>query len=301
MLPYINICGRIIGSYAICAMIGAFIAVFVSTKLLKPYGIAFEDIILCTLVLSCGVIVGGHLLYAITSIDEIASLIDRSIKAISYKESIAFSDILSTLSKAFGGMVYYGGFIGATSALFIYIKQKGTVLSQTTTETITDVFAICVPLFHTFGRIGCFLGGCCYGIESAIGFTAHDSIVPELNGVKRFPVALLESLFNLILFFVLLYLFKRRSANGCTISEKSEADLHCFEIKCSPKGRLIFLYMMIYPAGRFFIEFLRGDTIRGSLFGISTSQIISIALMIFGTFMYIRKGKKEVLSPDHNI
>lgn len=272
MPPYINICGRIIGGYAICAMIGIFIAVFVSTKLLKPY---VEDIILCVLVLAGGVIIGGHLLYAITNAEKIVHLTGKLTKSISAHEAISFSDIISSLGEIFGGMVYYGGFIGAASAFFIYIKRKRAPF----VEPISDVFALCVPLFHTFGRIGCFLGGCCYGIESNIGFTAHDSAVPELNGVKRFPVALLESLFNIILFFILLYLFKKKYASG----------------------RIIFLYMMIYPVGRFFIEFLRGDEVRGFLFGLSTSQIISIALLLLGIFMYIRKGKvkKEDCPFDH--
>ena len=47
------------------------------------------------------------------------------------------------------------------------------------------------------------------------------------------------------------------------------------------KDKLIYVYMLIYPVVRFILEFLRGDEIRGFLFGLSTSQWISILLFVY--------------------
>ena len=134
------------------------------------------------------------------------------------------------------------------------------------------MYAVLVPLFHAFGRVGCFLGGCCYGIESEFGFTTHTNTnIPSINGVNRFPVQLLESGCNLIIFFILLTLFRKR------IMEK----------------RLIWIYLLIYPVVRFCDEFLRGDVYRGFLLGLSTSQWVSIILFGVAVVVLVRKGKRE--------
>ncbi len=58
------------------------------------------------------------------------------------------------------------------------------------------------------------------------------------------------------------------------------------------KDKLVYIYLMIYPAVRFGLEFLRGDEIRGILFGLSTSQWISIALFAFSAVSLIVKRNK---------
>ena len=106
---------------------------------------------------------------------------------------------------------------------------------------------------------GGFLGGCCYGIESPFGFTVHgNTINPDINDVNRLPVQLFESALNLLIFLFILYLFK----------------------KSIMTDKLIFVYMLVYPVVRFTLEFFRGDEIRGFLFGLSTSQWISILLFV---------------------
>ena len=104
-------------------------------------------------------------------------------------------------------------------------------------------YSFSVPLFHAFGRIGCFLVGCCYGVESSIGFTFHNSIIESANNVNRFPVQIVEALFNLILFFCLYNFFKHKKF----------------------KGYLLNIYFIFYPVFRFIIEFFRADSYRGFL------------------------------------
>lgn len=263
MYPIFEIFGRSVGSYAVCGFIGLFIAVAFATKISKNNKIEFEDIILMTLAIAAGILIGGHLLYALTNIDRIIKYTGLIIEK-TRGDRLEFSYIKYVISECFGGMVFYGGFIGASVALIIYIKAA----KITYKKEITDIFAMCIPLFHTFGRIGCFLGGCCYGVECSFGFIANNELLPEMSGIRRLPISLIESLFNFLLFLFLLYLFKSKKQSG----------------------KLIFVYMIIYPVGRFIFEFFRGDKIRGIFLHLSTSQWISILLFVIG-IIFIKNQK----------
>lgn len=268
MFPYFEVFGRTIGSYAVCSILGFIVAVFVATKLSKSFGMDFTDVILTFVVIAVGILVGGHLLYAITNLDSIVKYIAILIEK--YKSGdLVFKQIIFVLSQSFGGSVFYGGLIGALISLIIYSKCK----KQPLKKEFFDVFAVCIPLFHFFGRIGCFLGGCCYGIESNFGFIANNSLLPEMSGVRRFPIALVESGFNLLLFVFLLCLYRRKLFHK----------------------KLIFVYMTLYPIGRFVFEFFRGDEIRGIFFGLSTSQWISIIMFLIAIVHLIIKNKKCII------
>ena len=235
--------------YGICAAAGGIAAVLCATLLAKKKGYEFEDILLVMLSCGAGLFIGAHILFGITQLSGIISLF----------RSASEYTFLSFNAKLFGtylgGMVFYGGFLGGMAGLAIHCRFNKYV----TFKGMIDIYAVCIPLFHIFGRIGCFLAGCCYGIESSWGFITYtNTINPSVNGVVRFPVQLFEAGCNLIIFLVLLFLYKK---------DKME-------------NRLIFIYMIIYPVCRFILEFFRGDEIRGFIFGISTSQFISILLLI---------------------
>ena len=59
------------------------------------------------------------------------------------------------------------------------------------------------------------------------------------------------------------------------------------------RGSLIHVYFYAYPVFRFADEFLRGDAYRGILWGLSTSQWISIALVVINTILLLRKTVKN--------
>lgn len=261
MFPYFEVFGRTIGSYAVCAAVGLLLCGFVAAFLAKRYKVAYEDIILVMVTIGISLLIGGHLLYGITNLKNVIALVQEA-------SSYSLREIVAKLGQYFGGMVYYGGFIGGCIGLALYTKFS----KELSRKVVFDLFAVCIPLFHVFGRIGCFLSGCCYGIESSWGFVAHgNTVVPELNDVMRMPVPLMEAACNLLIFIVLLSIF----------------------LKGKKEGELIWYYMLIYPVVRFVLEFFRGDAIRGFLFGLSTSQWISIILFCIAVFkLFLWKGKK---------
>ena len=140
--------------------------------------------------------------------------------------------------------------------------------------------SVYVALAQGFGRIGCFLAGCCYGVEtdSAFSVTFHDSAYAP-NGVALFPSQLVSSGLDFIHFAVL-----------CVVAKKNKTP-----------GRIGALYLIFYSIGRFCIEFFRGDLLRGSVGTLSTSQFISIFVAIAGAIMYgvLSLHKAENTDTDH--
>lgn len=147
-----------------------------------------------------------------------------------------------------GGLVFYGGFVGGIAGGGWFIRKH-----QLPFWKVADVTAPYIPLAHALGRLGCFFAGCCYGRESR----SWGLVFPALGDqVPRLPTQLYEAGFNALLF---LFLFLRRK-------------------KARPAGRLFWLYVGLYAAWRFGIEFFRGDDIRGTMFWswLHTSQLLAL-------------------------
>ena len=261
MFPSFELFGRTISMYAVCALVGILLVLLITYKLAKKKGIDEFEMLYMMLFAFVGVLVFSHILYAFTKIDAIVFVF-------SHLEMIkSFDDFITAVAFVFGGSVFYGGLIGAIITFIIYIKIKKLDFGD-----YSDLGALAIPLFHFFGRIGCFLSGCCYGVEWKYGFVYENSLVESANHVARFPVQLVEAAFNLLLFFLLYYLYKRGKA----------------------QHKLIAVYLVTYPVCRFVLEFFRGDTYRGFVGVFSTSQLISIILFIVGvTWLIAARFKKN--------
>jgi phosphatidylglycerol---prolipoprotein diacylglyceryl transferase len=151
-----------------------------------------------------------------------------------------------------GGFVFYGGVVGGGIFLSTYCYQKK--------KSFTQHLALLIPALcfaHAVGRLGCFLAGCCFGEET----TAWLGVV--VNGVTRHPVQLYEALILLILGTVGIWILKTKK----------------------PYSIVIIAYFLGYGLGRFLLEFFRADAIRGIGSWGSTSQWISL-IMILGALIY---------------
>lgn len=250
MFPGFEIFGRFIASYMILALIGIFTACPLGIHYYKKFTGDDLSLIFVFLFSAIGVFVGMHLLYGLTMIEYIPKLF----------EATSFTNFWERFAAIFGGSVFYGGLIGGLIAGFISARVQKLPL-----DIVTDCCAPVIALLHGFARIGCFLGGCCYGVEWEHGITFTNALIESANGVPRVPVQLFEAGFEFVLFAVLWLLLTRTDRL---------------------RGKLLALYLLIYPIGRFFLEFLRGDEYRGFLFGMSTSQMISI-LIFAGSAVFL--------------
>lgn len=250
MYPVINIFGFEIQSYALISAVGFAVTVLLVLLMSGLRNIPKEKSLMATLVSGLGLFAGGHLLFALTNLNNIVKV---------FSNGFSVSSLLPYIS----GMVFYGGLFGAVLSLLIYTRLDASV----SRKDIFDIFALAVPLFHSFGRIGCFFAGCCYGIESDFGITTYLNPSPTHFGVSRFPVSLTEAFANVLIFVLILYLYKRNKF----------------------KGELFFIYLSVYAPLRFILEFFRGDKIRGFVFTLSTSQFISLLIILFLCIYYVRK------------
>ena len=164
-------------------------------------------------------------------------------------------------------ITFYGGLIGGAIFFFImyfkfYKKHHPGIMKY-----IIRIAPICICLAHTLGRIGCFLEGCCYGIDSNAWYSLYFSSL----GRSVIPTNLYEAVFVFIIFIVLLILLKKKN--------------YLYTLP---------LYMFSYSIFRFLIEFIRGDD-RAKIGVLSPSQYISILLFIcaFITIALIRKHLKD--------
>lgn len=262
MYPTFYLLGREIGAYAALSLIGVLVAGLTIYILNRNSTIRKDQLLHLFLISIAGLFIGAHFLYGITQLPHIIDVL------INKRDSLStIEDVYYLFAHGFGGMVFYGGLIGGLLAGYLYCGKL-----YLNTHEYMNALAPAIPLFHAFGRIGCFLSGCCYGIESEFGFIYTHSLVEEANHVQRFPVQLLEVFLELILFIVLSFLL----------------------IKYRNRFSLIRIYLFSYGMIRFFDEFLRGDLLRGMWGPFSTSQWISLLIIIVLIVEYIIKRNKKI-------
>ncbi len=267
MIRNITIFNKEFSFYMIIALIGYFISGIYACYRFKQKGQDENNMISFYLALSVGTLLGGHILFGITNFYYLICLFQK-LFTLSFD---SVSQFFLACQFVFGGSVFYGGLIGGLISGSLYLKYKKYDFGL-----YADTIAPCIPLFHFFGRLGCFFSGCCYGIESKIGFTYHNSLIEAANGVRRFPIQLVEAGINLVLFIVLSYL---ESHNKC-------------------KKKLLLYYLTIYPICRFILEYFRGDTYRGFVGCFSTSQFISILILVcvlcYTIYQHIHINKQNI-------
>ena len=257
MFPSVTVFGKDFSTYGLCALVGVLVAGIVAVQFAKRRGLDSNNYIISLLIGAAASLLGSHLLYGIVNYKSFIALV-------THPELInSFSDFLNGISIVFGGSVFYGGMLFTMLACYISFKKF-----KMDKNVAMDVLGTVAPLFHGFCRIGCFLGGCCYGIKWAHGFVMHDSLAPDANGVPRFPVQLLEVALNFALFAVLYILLRKGKA----------------------KGKITQIYFISYGVIRFCDEFLRGDEYRGFWGPFSTSQWISLFLIIGSVISLLLKS-----------
>ncbi len=258
MKPFFNIFGAKVPLYGTLIVAAYLIGVVIAIRNAKKYNLPKEDIIFASTYAGIGLVVGAKLLYFVALFPKLMNHFD-----------LLFQYPVEFLELAFGGYVFYGGFIGVVLGIWIYCARY-KVPKMAMANSLIPV----VPFIHSIGRIGCFMAGCCYGIQYDGPFCVHfpvNELVPELNEVPRFPVQLLESGLNMMLF-VALMIYGR----------KKRQDTKMFGI-----------YLISYSIIRFILEFLRGDIIRGQFGGLTTSQWVSIFLLPVGVGLIVKKRKSN--------
>lgn len=274
--------------YGVFIGIGFLLSFFLMMKLRRYAELTVDQVYNISMIALFAGIIGARAFYVVQFWDE--QYAGRGIKAV--------------LNIHEGGLVFYGGFILAFYAECLYakwptvrrllgLKEKRPADGAEPRKDISllallDVLGPAMALAHAFGRISCFMQGCCFGkpapngfplaVEFPPGSPASEVYTSVVTGgsVPVYPVQLFESAGNLLMCGVLvLLLWKRKYA-----------------------GTIGGVYLILYGVMRFLLEFMRGDH-KDSILGLTPSQFIAAAVaipagfIVFGAAVYLGEIKKR--------
>jgi len=186
-------------------------------------------------------------------------------------------EILALTTLQSGG-TFYGGVLGALAVIILYARYAKLPFLP-----LLDTYSPSLALGAAVGRMGCFSAGCCYGRQTGVAwgvtFTseyAHDLVGTPLH-VRLHPTQLYDSIVAWMIFFLLLWLGRRKRFTG----------------------QLCATFFVLYGATRFTTEFFRGDPGRTELFGgaLSLMQVVSVGLIVAGILLW-RRGARSTRPVD---
>jgi phosphatidylglycerol:prolipoprotein diacylglycerol transferase len=243
-------------TYGVLVSLGVLVGLWVSVRNSQKQGINPDDAWNFGILVVLSGIVGAKILYIIND----------------WSTYAAHPGDIFSLNTLQAGGVFSGGLVAAFVAAVWYIRKRHMPPLAT-----CDAFAPGLAIGHAIGRVGCFAAGCCYGKPTnhfwGVTFTnpvANALVGTPLNQALE-PTQLFESAVELANFFVLMWMFKRKKFDG----------------------QVFGAYLILYGVARYFLEFIRDDPGRGSVFGglMTGTQLISIFLVITGGLIWwLRSG-----------
>ncbi len=260
-------------AYGFMLMIGFLVALYAARMRAKREGLKPEYISDLGIYLIFAGIAGGRLFYVVQNFNL-------------YKDNLL--DVLKIYQ---GGLVFYGGLLAATITLIVIVRWRKLPLLFT-----FDIIAPSIAMGLFFGRIGCFLNGCCWGdvcdpdmwwavsfpksvdlnnmIDGSLAFVDHLEKglidVSDDHSLPVHPTQIYSSLGNLAIFFIANAFFKYRKRDG----------------------EIMIVFCMLYSVLRFCMEILRDD--NPPLFdGLTISQNISVLVFIvMAALFFVGRVKK---------
>jgi phosphatidylglycerol:prolipoprotein diacylglycerol transferase len=205
-----------------------------------------------------GAIAGGRTLYVVTY----------------WREQFAGGPWWEIFMVHHGGLVFYGGLIGASLACILGVRLGRLALWR-----VADVFAPSIALGYVFGRIGCLLNGCCFGRACALPWAVTYPVGHATHPVGEavvavHPVQVYDSLLNLGLFLALEWFFRHRKFDG----------------------QVFALYLLGFAVTRSIAEIFRGDYTDAHLHsGLTPGHLVSIGIFATGVvfFIVLRRAAKR--------
>lgn len=168
-------------------------------------------------------------------------------------------DIMRMINIREGGLAIHGALIAAILTGYIYTRVKKINFLET-----ADIVAPSIIIGQAIGRWGNYVNGEAHGGLTNLPW----GII--VDGMRVHPTFLYESIWNLGVFFILIFYKGKKKVNG----------------------EVFLLYGILYSIGRFWIEGLRTDSLW--FMGMRAAQLISIAIIIVfsAVLFYIRRRKK---------
>ena len=243
-------------TYGLCLVCGALLAGLIALALGRRCRAKEEDVIFCGMYAAVGALIGAKAGFILAHAGEIVAMM---------REGAGIRELAGVFIS--GGFLSFGAMIGGLTGFLLYCREFGVD---------RDKLACCLiptaPLLLACCRVGCFAAGCCYGIPWTGPFAVVNTCSPVgVNGVPLFPVQLLAAALGLLLFVFML----------CLPSLRWPA----------PFSRLLGVFLTLYSAGRFGLEFFRGDHPGRMWLGLTWSQWFCLASFSVGLLLWRRFRK----------
>jgi phosphatidylglycerol:prolipoprotein diacylglycerol transferase len=227
--------------YGVMMATAFFAGLWAATRRARLVNVSADVIADVTVRLLIGSIVGARMVYVTTY----------------WKQEFASQPFSEVFMIQHGGLVFYGGLIGAFVASVGYLWWKHLPVWK-----IADVLAPSVALGSVFGRIGCLLNGCCYGRPCDLPWAIRFPASHETLGQPVHPTEIYDALLNLGLYLGLAWWFRRRKFDG----------------------QIFALYLIGYALCRSTVEIFRGDYPADHIHAgyLTSAQLLSVPILAAG-------------------
>jgi len=217
-----------------------------------------ETIFDCGTWLLIGAIAGARALYVVSYWGDIVST----------AHAHGHSPVVEIFMVQHGGLVYYGGLMGASAACVIFARRRRVSLWK-----LADVLAPGVALGSFFGRWGCLMNGCCYGRPTNLPWGVQFPPGHETYPQHVHPTEIYDSLLNLGLFAGLAWFYRHKKFDG----------------------QVFALYLVCYAVLRSFVEYFRGDYPMRYWGGWATpAQVVSVFTLLAGVAFWVGRRKRRI-------
>lgn len=237
--------------YGVMMAAAFFAGLWTATRRARLVNVSADTIADVTVWLMVGSIAGARIIYVTTY----------------WKTEFANQPFSEVFMVQHGGLVFYGGLIGAAVASMVYLSWKHLPVWK-----IADILAPSIALGSVFGRIGCLLNGCCYGRACDLPWGIRFPPGHETQGATVHPTEIYDALLNLLLYLGLAWLFRRK---------------HC-------DGQIFALYLIGYSICRSIVECFRGDYppdhIHAGYF--TSAQLLSVPILVAGLALWIWSARR---------
>lgn len=243
--------------FGICIALAFLTGLWTATRRAPLAGIPGEqiaDLVVPWLLL--GSVLGARVLYIVTY----------------WRESFAGQPWTEIFMIQRGGLVYYGGLIGASLVVILFALWKKIPLWK-----LADVLTPSIALGSMFGRLGCLMNGCCFGRACELPWAIRFADDHATQGLPVHPTQIYDALLNLILYLGLVWLFRRRKFDG----------------------QIFAVYLICYAVTRSIVEAFRGDYNAAHLHnGFTPAHLVSLASLTAGTVLFcILRNRKSSAAP----
>lgn len=233
--------------YAILIVASILLGMFLCYKKSGKYGIHFSDILDLSLIMIPVAFIGARLYYILFNLSKY------------------LANPLSIFQIRDGGLAIYGGIIGAVLVIFFFCKKRKIKILD-----LLDYLAPYLILGQAIGRWGNFINVEAYGTLTDLPWRM--GIIKNGMYSEVHPTFLYESIGSFLIFFLLLWMEKKRKFSG----------------------EVTYIYLILYSFLRFFVEGLRIDSLM--FLNMRISQILSLAIFVLFCCIlayYVVKEKKK--------